>query len=185
LGSSTNTNTDFPTHFAPTPVSRFPTADQISFSRAPLQSSTSPDERASSKPPPQIQPHTYTTAKMRATRVLLKHTPMIKFIGRRSVPKRTPTHPIQTNLPIPAQKLTLHRNRPHPPSAPRVPLRVSPRVLRLLPPESQPARPHDAQQQLWIFASSFSLPSAGRNWRQHCKTIGKRAAEGRRVLGPQ
>jgi hypothetical protein len=36
---------------------------------------------------------------MRATRVLLKHTPMIKFIGRRSVPKRTPTHPIQPKLP--------------------------------------------------------------------------------------
>jgi hypothetical protein len=33
-------------------------------------------------------PH-ITTAKMRATRVLLKHTPMIKFLGRRTVPKRT------------------------------------------------------------------------------------------------
>jgi hypothetical protein len=69
--------------------------------RAPLQTSTSLDERASLL----LHHHkykynyTHTTAKMRATRVLLKHTPMIKFIGRRSVPKRTPTHPIQPKLP--------------------------------------------------------------------------------------
>lgn len=33
--------------------------------------------------------HISLLANMRATRVLFKHTPLIKFIGRRSVPKRT------------------------------------------------------------------------------------------------
>jgi small subunit ribosomal protein YMR-31 len=46
---------------------------------------------------------------MRATRVLLKHTPMIKFIGRRSVPKRTlsPSTHLPSNLTSPrTQNLT-------------------------------------------------------------------------------
>lgn len=60
--------------------------------RAPFPPSCYDAERASASTPPSRtplhQPHHTNSAKMRATRVLFKHTPMIKFLGRRSVPKR-------------------------------------------------------------------------------------------------
>lgn len=79
--------------------------------------------------PDEIGSSTFTTtktAKMRATRVLFKHTPLIKFLGRRSVPKRKPfaSHappvsretepltpsPVQKSTTLPKSTLPRHPN---------------------------------------------------------------------------
>lgn len=73
---------------------------------------------------------TYTTsAKMRATRVLLKHTPLIKFLGRRTVPKRKPfLRPTPQCQPkkSPLTPLFIQKSTTHPKSTPPRPPSLSP-----------------------------------------------------------